>query len=251
MQFSIVTCTWNSQPFVKQAVESVLNQDLQDFEIVFVDGGSTDGTLEYLRSVPGRVKIAENIRGGIAQAMNTGIASASGQIIAHLHSDDYYSSNQTLSRVLGAFELTGAQWGFGRILSDFGGSDLLSESYEVPEYHYSRELMGNFIPHPATFVRRGVFEECGGFDESLRYAMDYDLFLRIGRKYPPFQLNQHLAVFRRHAESTTQANFGQSFNEDFKVRLRHADWWMIPECALRYGVRRWRLRHRFWSCPIL
>lgn len=244
-RFSIVTCTWNSQPFVKQAVESVLNQDCQDFEIVFIDGGSTDGTLEYLRSVRGRTKIVENIRGGIARAMNTGIASASGEIIAHLHSDDYYSSNQTLSRVAAAFDESKAQWGFGRILSDVGAPAPIPESYVTPKYRYRKELMGNFIPHPATFIRRGVFEECGCFDEHLRYAMDYDFFLRIGRKYDPFQLDEHLAVFRRHAGSTTQANFSKSFNEDFRVRLRHAAWWMVPECALRYGVRRWRLRDRF------
>lgn len=245
MQFSIVTCTWNSQPFVKQAVESILNQDCQDFEIVFVDGGSTDGTLEYLRSIPGRVTIVENIRGGIARAMNTGIAAAKGQVVAHLHSDDYYSSNQTLSRVETAFQQSKAKWGFGRILSDVGGSSPLPESYVVPKYHFHKELMGNFIPHPATFISRGLFEEFGGFDEQLRYAMDYDFFLRIGRKYSPFQLNEHLAVFRRHAGSTTQANFSKSFNEDFRVRLQHADWWLRPECALRYAVRRWRLRERF------
>lgn len=244
MQFSIVTCTWNSQPFVKQAVESILNQDCQDFEIVFVDGGSTDGTLEYLRSTPGRVTIVENIRGGIARAMNAGIAASNGEVIAHLHSDDYYSSHQTLSRIKAAFQQSNAQWGFGRILSDVGGRELLPERYAVPRYSYRKVLMGNFIPHPATFIRRDVFDQYGMFDESLRFAMDYEYWLRIGRDCTPFQLDEHLAVFRRHAGSTTQANFGKSFNEDFRVRLRHAAWWLRPECALRYAVRRWRLRDR-------
>ena len=65
---------------------------------------------------------------------------------------------------------------------------------------------GNFIPHPATFIERELFEKVGKFDTGLKYAMDYDLWLRLGNIAEPLQLNDHLSVFRRHAGSLSTAN---------------------------------------------
>jgi glycosyltransferase involved in cell wall biosynthesis len=239
MKFSIITCTWNSMLYLEQSISSVLAQDIKDIEYIFVDGGSQDGTLDRISNVPGNVKVLHNIRGGIARAMNEGIRAATGDVIAHMHSDDYYLGTNVFSRVLSTFEQTGCHWLFGRIMSDIEGA-LIPETYSVPRYSYKRFLHGNFIPHPATFIRREVFEECGVFSETLRYAMDYDLFLRIAKRYVPVQLDLHLAAFRRHDGSMTQANFMKSFAEDFKVRCEHAHWYQLPEATLRYLVRRHR-----------
>jgi glycosyltransferase involved in cell wall biosynthesis len=239
MKISVITCTWNSQPFLEQSITSVLSQDITDIEYIFVDGGSVDGTLERIEKVQGNVKVLRNVQGGIARAMNEGIRAASGDVIAHMHSDDYYLGTDVFSQVLDVFENTDKQWLFGRIMSDVDGV-LSPETYTVPRYSYNQFLRGNFIPHPATFIRRKVFEECGVFSETLRYAMDYDFFLRIARRYQPQQLDTHLAAFRRHDGSTTQANFMKSFAEDFEVRRMHAKWHQLPEATLRYLVRRQR-----------
>ena len=223
--------------FLAETIQSVQMQCGAEYEHIFVDGDSTDGTLEYLKNLPGNIRVLNNVSGGIAQAMNAGIRAADGDVIAHLHSDDYYLNPNVFSTVLDVFERTGCQWLFGRIMSDIDGV-LVPEHYVVPHYCYKSFLQRNFIPHPATFIRRDVFEECGLFNETLRYAMDYDLFLRIARRYDPQQLNEHLAVFRRHANSATQANFMKSFAEDFAVRCMHAKWYQIPESTLRYFVRR-------------
>jgi len=243
IKLSTITCTRNSMAFLPETIRSVQRQTGAIYEHIFVDGNSTDGTLEYLKSLPGNNLILEGIGGGIARAMNEGIRAATGDVIAHLHSDDYYLGFEVFSKVLSIFEQTGCQWLFGRIMSDVDGV-LTPESYVVPRYSYKRFLRGNFIPHPATFIRRKVFEEVGVFSETLRYAMDYDQFLRIGKRYEPQQLDEHLAAFRRHDGSTTQANFMQSFAEDFEVRRMHSKWHQLPEATLRYLVRRQRHLHR-------
>src|SRR5438045_551972 len=99
MKFSIITCTWNSEPFLEQSIASVLAQDHTDFEYIFVDGGSVDGTLERIQRVPRPVKLLQNVRGGRTRAMNAGIAAATGDVVAHLHGDDYYLHPRVLSSV--------------------------------------------------------------------------------------------------------------------------------------------------------
>jgi glycosyltransferase involved in cell wall biosynthesis len=242
VKFSIVTCTWNSARFLPEAVRSVLAQDHPDIEYIFVDGGSTDGTLDIIKAIGRPVRLLENVRGGIARAMNAGIAAASGDVIAHLHSDDYYLHERVLSRVARALEDGKAEWAFGRCLSDVDGQRR-AESDPVPRYSYRRLLQGNFIPHPATFVRRRLFERVGDFDPSIKYAMDYDLWLRIGKIAEPVQLDEHLAVFRRHPGSLSTSNPLATLQEDLSVRMRHASAtpWSRASCWAYYLVRRRRL----------
>ena len=86
--FSIITCTRNSATTLRQTLQSIQQQRGASFEQVFVDGDSTDATLNLLRAVPGQTTLLTGVRGGIAKAMNMGINAARGEIVAHLHSDD-------------------------------------------------------------------------------------------------------------------------------------------------------------------
>lgn len=240
MTISIVTCTWNSMPFLEQSIDSVLEQDIKDIEYIFVDAGSEDGTLERIARVPGNVKVLHGVRGGIGRAMNAGVKAATGDIVAHMHSDDYYLGASVFTRVLQTFEQTRCRWLFGRIKSDIDGR-LEPLRYDIPRYSYSTLLRRNVVPHAATFVRRDAFEEFGLFDESFNLAMDYEMWLRIGKRCEPAQLDDYMAAFRRHAGSATQANRVRSLREDFRARFRHAPLARYPEYALRYCVRRYQL----------
>jgi glycosyltransferase involved in cell wall biosynthesis len=225
-----------------ETVRSVQAQDFSDYEQLFVDGNSTDGTLDYLRTLPGQVRIIEGATGGISRAMNVGIREARGEYICHLHSDDYFASPAVLSLVAQAFAKSGARWLFGRCITDVDGQRI-SGRYKVPRYTYALNLKRNYIPHPATFVARSLFEECGGFDERIRYAMDYDLWLRLGKRAEPFQMEEELAVFRDHAGSLSSANRLQAFEDDWQVRKRHIPPlpWLRFYHWLHYVVRRRRL----------
>lgn len=243
LRFSIITCTWNSEPYLAQSIASVLAQDYQNFEYIFVDGGSTDGTLERIKAIDREKILLTDVRGGVARAMNAGIEVATGDVIAHLHSDDYYLGPTVLADVERLFETGGHAWMFGRALSDMNDGRVLPESWAVPRYSYDRLLQGNFIPHQAAFVRREFFSKIGAFDERYRYAMDYDFWLRLGAIAEPLQIDQHLVAFRRHPGSLTTANYAASMREDFRIRLRHASHSpaSLAIHSLRYVVRRARL----------
>jgi len=240
--FSIITCTWNSEPYLSQSIESVLAQDYPHIEYIFVDGGSTDGTLARIKSLPRPYRLVTNVRGGISRAMNEGISIATGDVIAHLHSDDYYVGPQVLSSVAHHLQSSGRNWLFGRILRDVDG-ELHPENFISPRYSYSRLLRANFIPHPATFVRREFIQRAGGFDNRLKYAMDYDLWLKLGELGEPVQLDLPLAAFREHQGSLSTRERLPALKEDLQVRISHTG---LNPLALamhyaRYLVRRKRI----------
>ena len=245
MKFSIVTCTWNSAQYLSQSIESVRSQTYQDIEHIFIDGGSEDGTLEIINSVPIDKKVAHGVKGGVSRAMNRGIEMATGDVIVHLHSDDFFAHEKVLEHVLKAFADNPVSWLFGRCLSDINGARV-PEPYVIPKYSYQRLVKGNFIPHPATFIRRELFEKLGTFDIRLKYAMDYNQWLRFGSIAEPLQLDEHLSVFRRHAGSLSTANRIAVLEEEYRVRLKYvsrAPWWHFYHYA-HFLVRRSRIQRQ-------
>lgn len=245
MKFSIITCTWNSAKYLPKSIESVLSQEYSNIEYIFVDGGSDDGTIDLIQKIPRSVKFISGIRGGISNAMNKGIELATGDVVAHLHSDDYYLHGQVLSSVAQVLAESGAEWCFGRAMDDIAGA-VNPEPWQVPEYSYQRLLKGNFLPHPATFVRKRVFDQIGMYDTKCRYAMDYDMWLRIGSVYEPAQINEHWSVFRRHEGSLSTANKMEGFEEDFKIRLKYVvkTPWDYAYHYAYYLFRQFRLRRQ-------
>lgn len=241
--FSIVTCTWNSAATLADTLASVQRQTWREIEHIFVDGGSSDATLDMIAAYPGRKRVLHDVRGGISRAMNRGIEAASGEFVAHLHADDYYLGDDVLALVAERFSSERAEWVFGTI-------QVLKEGALVPPWPLRpfsfRALASGHasVPHPAVFIRRRMFERVGMFDESLRYAMDIDLWLRLGRVAPPATVDRPLAVFREHAGSVSSANKIAARQEEFRVRrryLRQAPLAFAIYC-LRYLKRMRRLR---------
>lgn len=242
LSFSIITCTSNSEPFLAQCIDSVRRQDYIAVEQVFVDGGSEDGTLERIKSASGNSHFVMNIRGGISNAMNVGIEMANGDIIAHLHGDDYFLDDDVLSRVADEMQRTKAGWVFGRIATDLNGI-ITKPSWRMPVVNMKSLLRGNFIGHPAVFVRKDLFKRAGAFDTKLKYAMDYDLWLRLMRISPPAFLDSFITVFRSHSGSASTANAMAAFKEDHKVRQRYLASG-LPTYCLHQSIYLWRLMRR-------
>ena len=219
-RFSIVTCTWNSGATLADTLTSVRTQTCQDLEHIFVDAGSGDATLGLIDAHPVAKRVLHGVDGGISRAMNAGILAARGDYIAHLHSDDYYAAPDVLDRVARCIEETGAAWVVGqvRVLKD----GRLAEPYPMRPFSYRAYASGHAaIAHPAVFVRRDLFAQVGLFDESLRCAMDIDLWLRLAAHAAPVQLAQPLTVFREHAGSVSSANKLRARQEEFAVRRRY------------------------------
>jgi glycosyltransferase involved in cell wall biosynthesis len=245
MKVSIVTCTWNSESYLAESMASVDRQDYPKIERIFVDGGSTDGTLERIRAVTGDVKILNGVRGGISRAMNEGVRVATGDIVAHLHSDDYYLGADVISKVVAAFESTGANWVYGRCKTVQEGI-LRENNFITKPYSWHALIRRNIVPHPATFMRRQTFLDLGCFDETLKYAMDYDMWLKAAKRGAPAQLQDYLTAFRFHPGSTSTANARATHAEEWKVRMRHAGPGMFErsEHLARHAARKFKLSLR-------
>jgi glycosyltransferase involved in cell wall biosynthesis len=228
--FSIVTCTWNSAATLGATLDSVRRQSCQDFEHIFVDGGSTDATLDMLAAYPGNKRVLRDVGGGISRAMNHGIAAANGEFVAHLHADDYYASDDVLASVAARFAQEQVDWVFGAIAVLRDGR--LLPPYPVRRFSYRALASGRAaVPHPAVFIRKALFERVGVFDESLRYAMDIDLWLRLAQVARPATIDRALAVFREHAGSVSSANKVAARREELRVRRRY-----LRQAPLAFGI---------------
>lgn len=219
--FSIVTCTYNSARFLPDTIRSVCTQTDKNFEHIFVDAFSTDDTLtiikDYQRKFPDTVKWFQRKPRGIAEAMNFGSSKATGEILSHLHSDDMYASSKVLSSVSRVFcAHPEAKWCIGdQIIINEHGQEI--QKWVTREYSYALLKRMNFIPHQATFIKKTLFDEVGGF-RLYKYAMDSDLWLRIGERNRPIQIHEFLAKFRRHSGSLSTAEARDTMREDYMIR---------------------------------
>ena len=215
--FSIVTCTWNSAATLADTLASVQRQTCQDVEHIFVDGGSTDGVLR-------------DVGGGISRAMNQGIEAATGEYVAHLHSDDYYAADDVLETVAQRFASERVDWVFGTVQVLKDGQ--LIPPYRMVPFSYRAFAAGRAsVPHPAVFIRKSAFGRVGMFDETLKYAMDIDLWLRLGKVARPAPIARPLTVFRDHAGSVSSANKIKARQEEFQVRRRY-----LKQAPLAFGI---------------
>ena len=176
MKISVITITFNSAAFIERNIKSINEQTHTDLEHVFVDNVSTDRTLSIIDQLSTRTKkvISEKDR-GISDAFNKGIQASSGEIIAILNSDDTYHSSATLSRVHETFSNNPElDYVFGDMLfldTEYGSNirrPLLCPITHAMPYN-----------HPAFFVRKSFYDKLGLYDESFRYAMDFELISRM------------------------------------------------------------------------
>src|SRR5690606_5154795 len=221
MRISVVTCTLDAADWLADNIVSVATQNHVDFEQVFVDGGSTDGTLELIAKAPHRTVLVENVV-GLSAAMNAGVAAASGDIIMHVHGDDSLAGNDARACVATAFDRFGCAWLYGQCRSDFGDGRI--EARPSPPWTARRlRTRGNIVPHPAVATRRGLFLEAGGFDTNLRCCMDYDLWLRLASISRPRVIDDFIATFRYHDAAISSRQVAVCLREDRELRLRYAE----------------------------
>jgi glycosyltransferase involved in cell wall biosynthesis len=186
MKISIITAVFNRADSIADAVRSVQAQSWHHVEHVVVDGASTDGTLQVLQaclSVPARAGylatcISEPDR-GIYDALNKGLARATGEVIGLMHSDDFFADDEVLASVAAAFADPAVDAVYGDL--DYvakADTSRIVRRWRSGNYSPARLARGWMPPHPTLFLRRSVIERWGGFDTQFRIAADYDAILR-------------------------------------------------------------------------
>ena len=182
MKISIITVVRDGAATINDAVDSVLNQTHKDLEYIVVDGASSDGTKDILRSYGNKIdKLISEQDMGLYDAMNKGIGLATGEIIGFLHCDDLYIDNEVLSKVSIEFENNSS---LDACYSDLIYTHKLNTSKIIRYWKSSKYIPGSFSkgwspPHPTFFVNRKIYEKFGTFDLQYSISSDTDLMIRL------------------------------------------------------------------------
>lgn len=214
MKVSIITVVLNNADTIAQAIDSVLSQDYPDLEYIVIDGQSTDGTIDIIKSYGNKIsQWVSGKDGGIYPAMNKGLKMATGQIIGILNADDVYASNKVISGIVATMQQNNADTAYAD-LNYVSRNDLTKviRYWRSGAYKKGSFKFGWMPPHPTFFVKKSVYEKCGVFDTTLRSAADYELMLRLLHK------NQISTCYWPHV--AVNMRVGGESNKDVKNRIK-------------------------------
>lgn len=235
---SVITPSFNQASFLPVALESVRAQDYQPIEHLVFDGGSTDGSVEILQNHVPEVRAEIGPDGGQADAVNRGLRAASGEIIGWLNSDDFYYPGAIARAVshLQAHPECAVVYGAAQYVDPQGQPLDPYPTGDPEDLRY-----GCFICQPSVFFRRRAIQAVGLLDTSLRYALDYDLWLRMARSLRIDRISDLLAASRLHPAAKSVAEQLAARREAVHVTRRHLGATPLP-CLYGYAdlrVRQW------------
>jgi glycosyltransferase involved in cell wall biosynthesis len=201
---TIVTPSFNQAPFLRAAVESVLAQDYPHIEYIVLDGGSTDGSVDILKQFAGRLSWESRPDAGQADALIKGFARAKGTILGWLNADDVLIPGALSQAVthLQANPATALVYG-DAVYIDTEGRRLMPCRHVRPFDLGRLRYWSDYIVQPSAFFRRAAYEEVGGLDRSLHWALDYDLWLKLGARHRVAYLPRLWSGYRLQDESKT------------------------------------------------
>jgi glycosyltransferase involved in cell wall biosynthesis len=213
---SIVTPSFNQGRFIRDSIESVLSQDYPRLEYICMDGGSTDETLDILRGYGDRLTWRSLPDLGQADAINAGFRQARGEILGWLNSDDTYEPGAVKAAVqhLAAHSDTAVVYGDAHYINQ---QNAVIGTYPTEDFSMDRLAQACVICQPTAFIRRAALEAVGMLDPTLHYCMDYDLWIRVGRRFRIERINRFLANSRRYPGSKSFSHRDQLFREIFCV----------------------------------
>jgi glycosyltransferase involved in cell wall biosynthesis len=269
----IVTPSYNLARHLRETIDSVLGQDWPYVDYLVMDGGSRDGTRELLEGYGPRIRWVSAPDGGQADAVNRGFTRTQGAIFAFLNADDTYRP-EAIRRAVEGFE---RRPDAGVV---YGDADFVDPEGRVvlpyPVADFDREALTHFcfICQPAAFAARGAWEACGGLDDRMQYAMDYDMWIRMSARYPFVRIDGNLATSRMRSDNKSLGGRVHLYREAVDTVKRHYGYvpitwleaysrflvdrvdqfysesptsWRSRTVALALGAR-WNPRHlrRFW-----
>jgi glycosyltransferase involved in cell wall biosynthesis len=237
---SIVTPCFNSARFLEETIQSVLSQDYPHIEYLVMDGGSSDGTLEILERYRGRLRYVSEPDRGQADAINRGFRMTRGPIFSFLNADDTYlpGAISTVVRHMQAHPEAGVVYGEGYHISAIGETISRYPTQPFDPERFERQC---YICQPASFLRREVFEAVGMLNPQLDFALDYDLWIRVARRFPMLKIDEYLARSRMHPENKTLGQLNEVFQEVIAVLQRHYGY--VP-CNWLYGYSEYLISGR-------
>ncbi len=234
MKISVITATWNRAATIQDTIDSFLRQ-MENCaaagvatEHIVVDGGSQDGTVEIIKSnesrYHGTLKWISEKDNGIYDAINKGIAMASGDIVGILNSDDFYTTDDILLKVAQTFA---GNDGVDAVYGDIhfvksGNLDKCTRYYSSK--HFKTQLLRfGFMPaHPSFYCRKKVYDDFGLYDVSLKTSSDFEMMVRLlyKEKINTVYMNCDFVTMRDGGESTANVASKMKVNRDVAVSLK-------------------------------
>jgi glycosyltransferase involved in cell wall biosynthesis len=214
LKVSIITITYNSEATLRDTIESVVGQSYNNIEYIIVDGKSTDGTLSLIDAYKSKIsKVVSEKDKGLYDALNKGIALATGDLIGIIHSDDFYTTNQVIENIVKTIEKNDADGAYADLYYvDKIDTNKIFRKWKSGNYKHGMFVNGWMPPHPTFFVKRSVYEKYGSFNLGLVSAADYELMLRL--------IHKHKIKLAYLPEFIIKMRVGGKSNVSLKNRLR-------------------------------
>ncbi len=181
MKVSIITATYNSAAHIAGCITSVHRQTYNNIEHIVVDGASKDKTVELIKSMPNRVtRIISEPDKGIYDAMNKGIQLATGDVIGILNSDDFFTANDVIEKIVTVFQSNSVEGVYGDVCF-VRPTDLTKvvRYYSAALFKPSMLRFGFMPPHPSFYVRKEKYQNLGLYKTDYKIAADYELLIRF------------------------------------------------------------------------
>jgi len=216
---SILITVFNCASYISESVSSALSQDFDDFELVVVDDGSTDGTREFLDSIADkRLKLLDPGRLGRPRALNFGIHNSLGQYVAILDADDI-SFRSRLSAEVGFLRenpnvaIVGSRY---KTYVDEGANPIREEIEPMSFGEISSKFRTNQNPmfHSSVMFNRAIVQEMGGYDTSLACLVDWDLYVRVAARFEIRNIDARLSLKRIHERQFFGGRHGVHFGPE-------------------------------------
>lgn len=248
-KISVLMSVYNGRQFLKEAIESILNQSFTDFEFIIINDGSIDDSGKIITKYHDkRIKYLENAKNiGMSKSLNTGIGCAKGKYIARMDCDDISLKDRLLLQYRYMEQHTDID-----VLSSWiyymneAGKILGIQNDRHGKYLFFNMIFFCYIPHPTVFIKKSVLTKEGGYNEKAEYGEDYELWSRLIRKYKFTKLDKPLLKYRfsgNSISSTKKESLYQYTRSIAKENIKYFSGLFVKDSFLDY------YRNRYTNMP--
>lgn len=232
LKITIITVCKNSEHFITETIESVVNQTYKNIEYIVIDGNSTDSTIDIIKRYSSMIHIwLSETDDGMYFAINKGLKLATGDYILILNSDDVLVSKNTVENVVDVINNERLDFYYGNIIKSNAGKYKKVQLFPVTYEQLLLSTHCTFVPHPCFFISAKLNEILGGYDQQYKYASDYDYILKafVSKGSKGKHLDIFISQFRIHDNSISASG---KIDAERKMILKQHGYYNYP-----YSVR--------------